>query len=171
MLASVLIFPALVHAQSIPAALRAAILLRSLQYEKTFASGSGEATLLVLNGSGGAKDGGEVLGPFKQIAASGAAGRSLKVESSNSDAAADETKKRAPAVIYVASGNEGALADLAKVRGVVIMCGDPALVGRGCLLSVESAGSASRLVVDLGRAEKAGLKFDARMLRLARVIR
>jgi hypothetical protein len=170
-LVAALCLPATVLAQTVPATLRAAILLRSLQYEKSFVTGAGEATLLVLGGAKGDKDASEVLAPMKQLAGSNAAGRGLKIERAAGDGTADEVQKRAATVVYVATGGEHVLAELAPLKGVVILCGDPAFVGKGCLLSVESAGSTSRLVIDVAGAEKAGLRFDARMLRLARVIR
>jgi hypothetical protein len=159
------------RSQGIPSNLRAAILLRALQYEKTFASASEAASLLVLSGPGGARDGAEMTAAMRQLAQAGAVSRKLSIEELRDQASAAEVQKRAPAVLYVAEGNEEALAVAAAVPRAIVLCGNPSAVGKGCMLSVEVFGSSSRLVVDTTAATKKGLTFDARMLRVARVIR
>src|SRR3954467_3374976 len=74
-LLAALCVPAFALAQQVPVAIRAAILLRSLQYEKTFAGSQAPATLLILNGSKGSVDGAEVAAPMKTLASQNAAGR------------------------------------------------------------------------------------------------
>jgi hypothetical protein len=157
--------------QAIPSNLRAAILLRALGYEKTFASASDAASLLVLSGPGGARDGGEMTAALRQLAQAGAVSRKLAIEELRDAASLAEVQKRAPAVLYVAEGNEDALTVAAAVPRAIVLCGNPSAVGKGCMLSVEVFGSSSRLVVDTTAASKKGLTFDARMLRVARVIR
>jgi hypothetical protein len=166
-----MIGPALAAAQSIPSNLRAAILLRALQYEKVFASSQATATLLVLSGAAGGKDGAEMAAALRQLAQAGAAARKVVIDEVRGESSAAELAKRAPTVLYVAEGNEQALGVAAAVPGAIVLCGDPGAVGKGCILSVEPFGSSSRLVVDTAAASKKGLTFDARMLRVARVIR
>jgi hypothetical protein len=50
------------------------------------------------------------------------------------------------------------------------MCADGAHMGAGCALAVRAQGDASQLVVDLGRAKRAGLSFDPRLLRVAQIL-
>jgi hypothetical protein len=159
----------LAHAQAIPSNLRAAILLRALQYEKVFASSSETALVVVLVGSG-SRDGTEMTAALKQLASAGAIPRKVSVEEVR-EANTPDLQKKKPAVLYVAEGNEAALGAAAGVAGALVLCGDPNVVGKGCVLSVEAAGSSSRLVIDLATASKKGFTFDARMLRVARVIR
>lgn len=165
------VFAPVATGQAIPSNLRAAILLRALGYEKTFASASDAASLLVLSGPGGARDGGEMTAALRQLAQAGAVSRKLAIEELRDAASLAEVQKRAPAVLYVAEGNEDALTVAAAVPRAIVLCGNPSAVGKGCMLSVEVFGSSSRLVVDTTAASKKGLTFDARMLRVARVIR
>src|SRR5215212_5697593 len=103
-----LVVPALALAQSIPGNLRAAILLRALEYEKVFASSKDPALLIVLTGSGGARDGTEMTAALKQLAQAGAGSRRVVVDEVKGDSNAADLMKRAPAVLYVADGNESA---------------------------------------------------------------
>jgi hypothetical protein len=167
-----LFIPALVVAQSaVPSKLRAAILLRALQYEKAYAAGSGTATIVVLSGTKGAADAAEMVSAMRALGSAGDKGRPFQVKEMSGDVSADALRAAKPAAVYVALGNEGALSMAAGAADALVLCGDPSAVGKGCLLSVEPAGSSSRLVVDLVAAEKAGRTFDARLLRLSRVIR
>ncbi|MFT3922236.1 MAG: YfiR family protein [Myxococcales bacterium] len=171
LLLTCLALPCIALAQQVPAAIRAAILLRSLSYEKGFAAGTGPATVLVLSGSNGTSDGNETAASMKKLATSGGSTRQLRVETSSSDASAAEAKRTKAQVVYVASGNERALSELSELHHIIVLCGDPAGIGKGCVLSVEVSGTSSRLVIDLARATKLGLQLDARILRLARVVR
>jgi hypothetical protein len=158
-------------AQAIPSNLRAAILLRALEYEKVFASNKDPAMLLVLSGSGGAHDGAEMTAALRQLAQAGAGSRKVVVDEVKGESTTADLMKRAPAVLYVAEGNEAALGALDAIPRAIVLCGNPSAVGKGCMLSVEPFGTSSRLVVDTAAATKKGLTFDARMLRVARVIR
>jgi hypothetical protein len=166
-----LLGPALASAQAIPGNLRAAILLRALEYEKVFASSKDPALLLVLTGPGGARDGAEMTAALKQLAQAGAGSRRVVIDEVKGASSTDDLMKRAPAVLYVADGNEAALSSLEAIPKAIVLCGNPNAVGKGCMLSVEPFGTSSRLVVDTAAAGKKGLTFDARMLRVARVIR
>jgi hypothetical protein len=158
-------------AQAIPGNLRAAILLRALEYEKVFASSKEPALLLVLTGSGGSRDGSEMTAALKQLAQAGAGSRKVVIDEIKGDSNSADLMKRAPAVLYVADGNEAVLGTLDAIPKAIVLCGNPSAVGKGCMLSVEPFGTSSRLVVDTTAAGKKGLTFDARMLRVARVIR
>jgi hypothetical protein len=163
--------PGLALAQAIPSNLRAAILLRALEYEKVFASNKDAALLLVLTGPGGARDGSEMAVALKQLAQAGAGSRKVVVDEVKGESTSADLMKRAPAVLYVAEGNEAVLASLEAIPRAIVLCGNPNAVGKGCMMSVEPFGTSSRLVVDTAAAGKKGLTFDARMLRVARVIR
>jgi hypothetical protein len=158
------------RAQEIPVPLRAAILLRALRYEKGFASGTSPAQLFVLGGRDGA-EAAKVADALSQLAAADASGRKVVVSKLDRDPTLDELRAKAPAVIYVPSGAEATLSLVKSLASSIVLCGNPVHVGKGCMLSVEPFGQSSRLVIDLAEAERKGLRFDARMLRLARVIR
>jgi hypothetical protein len=163
--------PPFALAQTIPSNLRAAILLRALQYEKVFASGTAPAVILVLGGSAGSRDAAEMTAALQKLANAGATARKVVVEEVRGDASASELARRSASVVYVAEGNETVLPIAVSLAGAMVLCGDASAVGKGCMLSVEPSGTSSRLVVDLGAATKKGFTFDARMLRVARVIR
>ncbi len=157
-----------VFAQEVPFTLRAAILLRALQYEKGYASAAEPAKILVVGTGKSAAEAAAVADALKQLGAS--AGRKVNVVKHDKELTADALKAASPKVVYIATGSDSSLA-LARGQAAIVLCGDPRNVGKGCVLSVESAGQSSRLVVDLAEAQRQGLRFDARMLSLARVIR
>lgn len=156
----------------LPANLRAAILARALGYEKSFSSEKASATLLVISGGPGAADAKAVTAALEPFVRGGSVGRPVALDSVDLAAASiDELKRRGATVIFVPAGNREIYTKLADFLRVIVLCSDPADVGQGCMLSVEVAGKTSRLVVDAVRAERAQVRFDARMLRLARVTR
>jgi hypothetical protein len=165
------LLPALGSAQVVPTKLRAAILLRALQYEKVFVSESSIAVIVVLSGAKGTADGAEMAKVMRQLAEGGDGGRKIRVEELSGEVSADALRRTSAAAIYVAQGNEAMVSVAASAGSAIVLCADPSLVGKGCLVAVEPAGSSSRLVVDLAGAEKKGRTFDARLLRLSRVIR
>jgi hypothetical protein len=170
-IACVLTFSVAVHAQEIPIPLRAAILLRALGYEKGFASNSAPAQLVILGGRDGTAEAGKFAQALSQLASSSGTGRKVVMSKLEREPTVEELRARPPTVIYVTSANDAALATLKSLPVSVVLCGNPAHVGKGCILSVETFGQSSRLVIDLAEAQRKGLRFDARMLRLARVIR
>jgi len=170
-----LALPVLGSAAAIPAQLRAAILLRALRYEAGFARGRDAVNLVVIGRQSSSSDAQAMTQNFTQLGNSDAAGRPVRVTmalvAADTDAAARVTATHAK-IVYVAAGSESMLGRLSGLpSGTIVLCADGASVGSGCVLGVEQAGQQSRLVVDLGRATSAGLTFDARMLRLARVVR
>ena len=58
----------------------------------------------------------------------------------------------------------------ARALGFVVVCDDPASVGRGCTMSVERDGIALRLVIDRAAAEASGVSFSPRVYASARVV-
>lgn len=167
-----LLCPLVAYSQAaLPAKLRAAILLRALQYEKTFSASSDPAVLVVLGGTKGKPDGAEMVEAIRSIAAAATSNRKIVVKELSGGVTADALRALKPQVVYVALGDEGAMAVAASVPLALVLCGEPKLVGSGCLMSVEAAGNSSRLVIDLAAAEKSGRTFDAKLLRLSRVIR
>lgn len=165
------LLPPVALAQTVPSKLRAAILLRALQYEKVFASESSTAVIVVLAGAKGAADGADMAKIMRQLAEGATGSRKIRVEELSGEVSADALRRTNPAAIYVAEGNEGVLSIAASAGSAIVLCADPGSVGKGCMVAVEAAGSSSRLVVDLAGAEKKGRTFDARLLRLSRVIR
>ena len=157
-----------VAAQEVPVALRTAILLRALAYEKGFASGSERAKIVVVGAGKASSEVAGVSAAISQLTESG--GRKISVIKHAQDLTDEALKGLEADVVYVAAGSDASLA-VARRSKLVVLCGNPRDVGKGCVLSVESAGRSSRLVIDLNEAERKGLRFDARMLRLARVIR
>jgi hypothetical protein len=77
-------------------------------------------------------------------------------------------------IIYVASGLESLVAAIPPSDGEIkriVVCADGADVAQGCTLGVELDGDKPRLVLNLKQANAAGLRFDAGLLRLARIVR
>ena len=168
--------PAVALAQTVPSELRAAILLRALRYERSFASSRDAARVVVVStsSSGSRSDASAMADAFRKLGRAQAAGRSLDVREVTISSASEglsEVRGLSPKVVYVAPGANAISPGLARLRGTIVLCASGDDVKDGCMMSVEVAGESSRLVIDLPQATRAGLRFDARMLRLARVIR
>lgn len=150
--------------------LRAAILVRTFGYEKSLASGKTPVTVVVISSERASSEATAIAAAFSSAGTANAAGRPLVVTVLGVDAASPmELRRRAPSVVYVPGAHASVYAALSGLHGTLVLCGDPAEVGRGCMLSVETHGTGSRLVVDARRAAQAGLRFDARLLKLARL--
>ena len=74
-------------------------------------------------------------------------------------------------MLYLPRGLYEVAERLGAQRGLIVLCAAAQGMERGCSVSVEVSGSSPRLVVNLAQAERAGLRFDARLLGLSRVIR
>ena len=166
--ASILTGAGLVSAQEVPIPLRAAVLLRALAYEKGFANDATPAKIVVAGTGKATAEIAGVTAALTQLAKGG--NREIAVVKHEREAVDDTLRSLGADVIYVATGSNAVLA-AARRSDSLVVCGDPHDVGKGCVLSVESAGKSSRLVIDLTEADRKGLRFDARILRLSRVIR
>lgn len=168
------------RAEPVPSAFRAAILLRSLGYERGVSKGQGELIIAVVSGPDALSrsDARDMQKAFEELSGRlKIAGRTVRVrglQHTKLTTTLAQLRAVAPAAVYFARGLEGESASLAvdadSARWVP-MCADGALLGAGCALGVRSQGDASQLVIDLKRSERAGLSFDPRMLRLSHVIR
>ena len=136
-----------------------------------FASESSTAVIVVLPGTKGVADATEMVEVMRKLTEGGSGSRKIRVDQMTGEVNADALRRSNPAAIYVAQGNEGALPVAAAAGNAIVLCADPGSVGKGCLVAVEADSGSSRLVVDLAGAEKKGRTFDARLLRLSRVIR
>ncbi|HEY6876376.1 MAG TPA: YfiR/HmsC family protein [Polyangiales bacterium] len=167
------------QAALVPAAYRAAILLRSLGYERGILAGKGDVVVVVLQGAdkGSQADAREMMTILSALAARMSLGdRKVQVRS-HQHATVNDTLKAlnalAPSALYFAAGLEelaGQLGAAVDRAHWVPMCADGVRLGAGCVLAVRTHESSSQLVVDLARAKRAGLSFDARLLRLAQVL-
>lgn len=166
-------------ADGVPAELRGAIMAKALNYEKKSQAGSGKLVIGVVGPASGpgASDAKAMERALAQVARRGIAERRasvVRITDVDPGAAASKMKGHGATVAYIASGMGSAgrsLAATLSARRMLVMCGDPNHVGAGCMLSVEPRGGTSQLVVDVGASTQAGYQFDARMLRLARVVR
>lgn len=174
------LLPARSEAQDVAPQLRATILLRTLAYESHTAGGSGQLVFAVVGAPSGrsARDAAAMLDALRTLARRvTVADRRVRVVSVTHQSAARTASALDAAgadVVYVATGTSGlsaALSGAHRSRGRVVLCGDPGDVSNGCVLSVETAGRGSRPVVNVGHARRAGLEFNARVLRLSRVVR
>jgi hypothetical protein len=168
--------PKAVWAQLVPANLRAAIFLRALGYERGFASGSGTAKLIVVKGASGeaARDGSDMARAFQEILRASHLPRPVTItQITHRDVAttAQALEEAHPSVVYLPRGTYDVAERLGAARGVIVLCASAQGMERGCSVSVEVSGSSPRLVVNLAQANRAGLRFDARLLGLSRVIR
>ncbi|MBC7173533.1 MAG: DUF4154 domain-containing protein [Polyangiaceae bacterium] len=168
--------PISVLAQLVPANLRAAIFVRALGYERSFASGTTPAKIVVVKGASGeaAQDGAAMARAFEEILRAGGTRRQVTVTAITMRelaATVQDVEAQNPAAIYLPRGLYEVAERLGSARGVVVFCAAARDMERACTLSVEVAGSSPRLVVNLAQANRAGLRFDARLLGLSRVIR
>ncbi len=169
-----LLLPKIAIPELVTINIRAVILLRALRYERGFASGDGEAKLVVVAAASGtsARDAAGMEVAFRHLARSGVAGRPVKIERLTFNSAAEtlaELRRRKPQVVYVAhqSANPG-LKELP--RGTISLCAGSENMMNGCVLTVEIARRKPRIVVHLRDARRAGLSFDSRLLRMVRLI-
>ncbi len=110
------------------------------------------------------------------IIASGGVDKAIEVVRISISSAQDGFKVRQvrPQILYVASSTPDiGLRQLP--RGSIIFCGDSARMPIGCMLSTEIAGKDNdlrpRLIVNLSELNRAGLRFNSRMLRIAKIVR
>ena len=158
-----------------PAKLKALILLRAIAYESGFAGGSGEAVIAIV-GPEGNRGADELHAVFQKISQSATvADRKLHVVRIIGDKGADisaQIKRSKADVVVLGRGVEAVASAVAAPQGSILVCSDASGVGKGCVLGVGAGdGSGSKLVIDLPRAKAAGLRFNARMLALARVLK
>ena len=173
---ALLLVASVAAAESVPVELRAAILLRALQYERGFGQGDGSAVLAVVaSASGGsAEDGRQMAEAFADVSRADRRGRAVRVARvthTSASATASALSELRPAIVYLASGVQIGRELRSLPSGTVVLCAEPEQIGSACTVTVEVSERTSRLVVDLPDAERFGLRFDARLLQLARVIR
>jgi len=171
--------PRLAFAEPVAPPLRAAILLRSLGYERGVVAGQGPLLLVIVSGADGTSktDAREMMSAFQALSSRMKIGdRAITLRTIEHRATADtqaQLRALAPAAVYFARGLEASTLELtvgAEVAHWVPMCADGAALGAGCSVGVRALADASQLVIDLKRAHKAQLSFDPRMLRLAQVL-
>jgi hypothetical protein len=170
---------AISYAANVPHTLRAAILVRSAGYERGFADRSGEAVILVvqLKSEASASDGDgmtKILSQLlKQAKIGGRRGRVVQITHESSAKTLEQIRSQRAEIVYFAAGLEQEIQNV-PVRDTVpriLVCANGADVSRGCTLGVELDGDRPRLVLNLTQANAAGLRFDAGLLRLARIVR
>jgi len=156
---------------------RSVILMKALGYERTVSSRSGTLVVaVVVPGNGpAAAEGAAMYDALRLTPGNVVDGRSLqvrKVAFDSKDQVQSSLAKQGAEVVYVPEGMDDLSASLRDAGArLLILCGDPTAVGKGCLMSVEAQSQGSRLVLDARGAEEAGFSFDARLLRLSRVVR
>ncbi len=174
-----MLFTALSYAANVPHTLRGAIIVRSAGYERGFADRSGEAVILVvqLKSEASASDGDgmtKVLSQLsKQAKVGGRRGRVVQITHESSAKTLEQIRSHRAEIVYFAAGLEQEIQNV-PVRDTVpriLVCANGADVSRGCTLGVELDGDRPRLVLNLTQANAAGLRFDAGLLRLARIVR
>jgi hypothetical protein len=167
------------RAEPVSVGFRAAILVRALGYERRAATESGDFMLVVVGSTQGPGlvDGRTMFETFSGLSHRLHIGnRAINVVSiihRDLGATRAQLERLKPQGVYFASGLERVAAGAAEVLtplGTVTMCADGAELAEGCVLGVQATDEGSVLVVHLGRGRRAGLSFDPRMLRLARVL-
>lgn len=165
---------------AVPAALRAAIILRAAGYERGFADRSGEAVIAVVYQKSGAsaEDGQAMAAVFakllKETKVAGRKGRIVQVVHENSASTVEQLKNQRAEIVYFAVGLEGTMANVpSREAGIVriLVCANGVGTAPGCTLGVELDGERPRIVLNMKEANAAGLRFDPGLLRLARIVR
>jgi hypothetical protein len=167
------------RAEPVSVGFRAAILIRALGYEHHAAASSEDFKLVVVGATQGPGlvDGRTMFETFSGLSHRLRIGkRSIQVVSlihRDLGATRAQLERLAPHGVYFASGLErvaSSSAEVLRAVGAVTMCADGAELAEGCVLGVQATEEGSVLVIHLGQSRRAGLSFDARMLRLARVL-
>ena len=165
---------------TVPAALRAAIILRSAGYERGFADRSGEAVIAVVYSKSGpsADDGNAMAEVFsklvKETKVAGRRGRIVHIVHESVSNTVEQLKSQRAELVYFATGLEGTMASIPARDGAVsriLVCANGAGTAAGCTLGVELDGDRPRIVLNMKEANAAGLRFDPGLLRLARIVR
>jgi hypothetical protein len=179
-LASATLPPSGARAQVVEPDARAMVLLRALAYERGLARRSDDLRLVVLIGSSGAaaRDGRAMKDAFaglaQRVEVAGRRLRVIPVEHESARETLGAIRSARADVVYVAVGLDevvGELGGLVASDRRVMICGDPGDVGEGCMMSVERHGRRMRVVMHLRLADAVGKSFDARLLRLSRIVR
>ncbi len=171
-----LVLPEAAWAQLVPTNLRAAIFLRALGYERTFASESSTAKLVVVKGASGEAegDGAAMARAFQEILRASHLSRPVSIEQvvhRDVPSTVQALEAKNPDAIYLPRGTYDVAERLGARHGLIVLCAAAQGMERACTVSVEVSGSSPRIVVNLAHANRAGLRFDARLLGLSRVIR
>jgi hypothetical protein len=149
--------------EPLTAPLRAAIVLRAVRYERNFASSSEAADVVVVHPSGNLGRAQSMRRAFDALGERGVAGRPLNVQLAVEGVLLSSQAR----LIHLAQGV--AANSVPGIQGTIVSCDDPSLPAP-CMLSVELHGSSRRMVLHLARARAMGLRFDARLLAMARVV-
>ena len=161
--------------ESVAPDLRAAILLRAIAYERGFSGADGPAVLAVVGSATGiaANDATDMVRAFRRLAGrrrvAGRQVRVVRIAHASVAGTRQALASQSVDIVYVAKGLNNVAQQLGGSR--IVVCGDPGQVGQGCLLGIEAAEQGSRIVIDARAMRRAGLNFDARLLRLARIVR
>src|SRR5215471_18246152 len=167
-------------ASLVPPPLRAAIIVRSSGYERGFAERGGDAVLAVVAPKSGpaAEDGQAVAAIFERLLAENKIAerkvRVLRITHQTLEKTVEALKEQDVEIVYFASGLEDIIKSVPAQSGStrrILVCADGADVQAGCAIGVELAGERPRLVLNLERANNAGLRFEPDFLRLARIVR
>ncbi len=178
---ALLLLAALARAgELVPLPLRAAIMVRSVGYERTVTERPGEAVLAVVIGSSGkgAEDGKAMLAVLTKLQDEVRIGhrkvRVVPVTHESAQKTSDELKRLRADIAYFAQGLEGDIQDVSpEPEGTtrIVVCADGGDMEPGCVLGVELADNKPRVVLSMKQANAVGLRFQPEFLRLARILR
>lgn len=164
-----------VRAFHLDAKLRASIFLRVLGHERTLTAESGELVVAVVMPPEAPRDAKQMAGALvtlgKKVRVAGRSLRVLLVEHKGEASTVEALLRNGVHALYLPAGSESLGGALSRRSPAVTYCAQPQAVESGCMMAVETVTGRPRVVINLALAKKLGLDFDARLLRLARIVK
>ena len=161
-------------AQTVPVNNRAVIVFRSIAYWRGVPDS--EIKIGVLTSSGD-DDAAEMATAFAALAnrvdVGGRSVRVLRISYSDASSVRDAVREHGVHVVYVPEGLTREATGVRRALGRanrLLVCTDPEAVGDGCHLAVEASGRSARVVISSEAARSSGVRFDARLLQLSRLV-
>ncbi len=169
-----------VHAEELPASLRASLVVRILAYDRRMGSRPPPLTIAILHQEGDASSarGGQELGTALEAAARGRtiAGqplRVLRVGFRNVSQLQEALSREGVVALYACEGLEAqseAISRVTRQLSILSITGSEAQVNRGLAIGLSRKGSSPAILVHLSAARAEGADLDAGLLSLSQLV-
>ncbi len=168
-------------AQRVPAKLRVAITFKALTYDRNLTSGRGGqlkiGVVSLVGDDASGRVANEIKAEIKRVLGARVSGLKLSVKQisvKKGDAPAKLVSQAGVNLLYLTplpTGMLDALRTLGRAKKLLLVSGEAAHSRSHAALTVALAGRKPQIIVNLKLARAQGANFDARLLRLAEVIR